>query len=242
MALRSKIKTAKDSISSHLLELRSRLIRVLICLGVFTIIVLPFASEIYTFVATPLISILPEGSSMIATGVSTPFMTPIKLTLFVALLITMPYFLYQIWMFAAPGLYLKEKSFLLPLMITSICLFIAGIAFAYYIVCPIIFSFFIKAAPESILVMTDISQYLNFVLSLTLAFGIVFEMPVATYLLIKSGVVKKDSLIKARPYLVVMFFIIGMLLTPPDVFSQLFLAIPMWLLFELGLLISRDKK
>jgi len=178
---------------------------------------------------------------MVATGVSTPFMTPIKLTLFVALLITMPYFFYQIWMFAAPGLYLKEKSFLLPLMITSICLFVTGIAFAYYIVCPIIFSFFIKAAPESILVMTDISQYLNFMLSLTLAFGIVFEMPVATYLLIKSGVVKKDSLIKARPYLVVMFFIIGMLLTPPDVFSQLFLAIPMWLLFELGLLISRDK-
>ena len=241
MALRSKIKTAKDSISSHLLELRSRLIRVLICLGVFTIIGLPFASEIYTFVATPLISILPEGSSMIATGVSTPFMTPIKLTLFVALLITMPYFFYQIWMFAAPGLYLKEKSFLLPLMITSICLFVTGIAFAYYIVCPIIFSFFIKTAPESILVMTDISQYLNFMLSLTLAFGIVFEMPVATYLLIKSGVVKKDSLIKARPYLVVMFFIIGMLLTPPDVFSQLFLAIPMWLLFELGLLISSDK-
>jgi sec-independent protein translocase protein TatC len=178
---------------------------------------------------------------MIATGVSSPFMAPIKLTLFVALLLSMPYFFYQMWHFMSPGLYKNEKGLVLPLMTSTIFLFIAGVAFAYYVVCPIIFSFFINSAPDSIVVMTDISQYLNFVLKVTFAFGVAFEMPVATYLIIRSGIAKKEKLKKARPYLIVLFFILGMLLTPPDVFSQLFLAIPMWLLFELGLLISKDK-
>ncbi|MDB9959604.1 twin-arginine translocase subunit TatC [Gammaproteobacteria bacterium] len=230
-----------ESISSHLLELRSRLIRVIICLGVLFLAGIPFASEIYGFVASPLLSILPEGSSMIATQVTSPFMAPIKLVLFAALLITMPYLFYEIWMFMSPGLYKNEKTFVMPLMITTIILFTAGIAFAYFIVCPIIFKFFIASAPNSIQVMTDISQYLNFIIKLVFAFGIAFEIPVATFLLIKSGIVKKDSLIKSRPYLIILFFVIGMLLTPPDIFSQLFLAIPMWVLFELGLLVSRNK-
>ena len=229
-----------ESISSHLLELRSRLIRVIICLGVLFIAGIPFASEIYSFVASPLLTILPEGSSMIATQVTSPFMAPIKLVLFSALLVTMPYLFYEVWMFMSPGLYKNEKTFVAPLMATTIILFTAGIAFAYFIVCPIIFKFFIASAPNSIQVMTDISQYLNFVIKLVFAFGIAFEIPVATFLLIKSGLVKKDSLIKSRPFLIILFFVIGMLLTPPDIFSQLFLAIPMWVLFELGLLISKD--
>ena len=229
-----------ESISSHLLELRSRLIRVIICLGVLFIAGIPFASEIYGFVASPLLTILPEGSSMIATQVTSPFMAPIKLVLFAALLVTMPYLFYEVWMFMSPGLYKNEKTFVAPLMVTTIILFGAGIAFAYFVVCPIIFKFFITSAPNSIQVMTDISQYLNFVIKLVFAFGIAFEIPVATFLLIKSGIVKKDSLIKSRPFLIILFFVIGMLLTPPDIFSQLFLAIPMWVLFELGLLISKD--
>ena len=229
-----------ESISSHLLELRSRLIRVIIFLGVLFIAGIPFASEIYGFVASPLLTILPEGSSMIATQVTSPFMAPIKLVLFSALLVTMPYLFYEVWMFMSPGLYKNEKTFVAPLMATTIILFAAGIAFAYFVVCPIIFKFFIASAPNSIQVMTDISQYLNFVIKLVFAFGVAFEIPIATFLLVKSGIVKKDLLIKSRPFLIILFFVIGMLLTPPDIFSQLFLAIPMWVLFELGLLISKD--
>ena len=231
-----------ESITSHLLELRSRLIRVIICLGVLFLVGIPFASEIYGFVASPLLSILPEGSSMIATEVTSPFMAPIKLVLFAALLVTMPYLFYEVWMFMSPGLYKNEKSFVMPLMATTVILFTTGIAFAYFVVCPIIFKFFIASAPNSIQVMTDISQYLNFIIKLVFAFGVAFEIPIATFLLIKSSIVKKESLIKSRPYLIILFFVIGMLLTPPDIFSQLFLALPMWILFELGLLLSSDKK
>lgn len=231
----------KESISSHLLELRTRLIRVLICLGILSIAGIPFASQIYAFVASPLLDILPAGSSMIATQVTSPFMAPLKLVLFSALLITMPYLFYEIWMFMSPGLYKNEKSFVAPLMVSTILLFSAGVAFAYLVVLPIIFKFFIGVAPESIQVMTDINQYLSFVIKLIFAFGIAFEIPVATFLLIRTGIAKKESLIKARPYLIILFFVIGMLLTPPDIFSQLFLAIPMWILFELGLLFSKNK-
>jgi sec-independent protein translocase protein TatC len=215
---------------------------VIICLGVLFIAGIPFASEIYGFVASPLLSILPEGSSMIATQVTSPFMAPIKLVLFAALLVTMPYLFYEVWMFMSPGLYKNEKSFVMPLMATTVILFTTGIAFAYFVVCPIIFKFFIASAPNSIQVMTDISQYLNFIIKLVFAFGVAFEIPIATFLLIKSSIVKKESLIKSRPYLIILFFVIGMLLTPPDIFSQLFLALPMWILFELGLLLSSDKK
>ena len=231
----------KESISSHLLELRTRLIRVLICLGILSVIGIPFASQIYAFVASPLLDILPAGSSMIATQVTSPLMAPLKLVLFSALLITMPYLFYEIWMFMSPGLYKNEKSFVAPLMVSTILLFSAGVAFAYLVVLPIIFKFFIGVAPESIQVMTDINQYLSFVIKLIFAFGIAFEIPVATFLLIRTGIAKKESLIKARPYLIILFFVIGMLLTPPDIFSQLFLAIPMWILFELGLVFSKNK-
>ena len=231
----------KESISSHLLELRTRLIRVLICLGILSVIGIPFASQIYAFVASPLLDILPAGSSMIATQVTSPLMAPLKLVLFTALLITMPYLFYEIWMFMSPGLYKNEKSFVAPLMVSTILLFSAGVAFAYLVVLPIIFKFFIGVAPESIQVMTDINQYLSFVIKLIFAFGIAFEIPVATFLLIRTGIAKKESLVKARPYLIILFFVIGMLLTPPDIFSQLFLAIPMWILFELGLVFSKNK-
>jgi sec-independent protein translocase protein TatC len=233
--------THKESLASHLLELRSRLIRILICFGFLALIGIPFSSDIYTFAASPLLEILPSGSSMIATQVTSPLMAPLKLVFFSALLITMPYLFYEMWMFISPGLYKKEKSFIAPLMLSTIFLFLSGVAFAYFIVCPIIFKFFIGVAPESISVMTDINQYMNFVIKLIFAFGIAFEIPVATFLLIKSEIVKKETLVAARPYLVIVFFVFGMLLTPPDIFSQLFLAIPMWILFELGLLVSRDK-
>jgi sec-independent protein translocase protein TatC len=231
----------KESISSHLLELRTRLIRVLVCLGILSVAGIPFASQIYAFVASPLLDILPAGSSMIATQVTSPFMAPLKLVLFSALLITMPYLFYEIWMFMSPGLYKNEKSFVAPLMVSTILLFSAGVTFAYLVVLPIIFRFFIGVAPESIQVMTDINQYLSFVIKLIFAFGIAFEIPIATFLLIRTGIAKKESLIKARPYLIILFFVIGMLLTPPDIFSQLFLAIPMWILFELGLLFSKNR-
>jgi sec-independent protein translocase protein TatC len=233
--------THKESLASHLLELRSRLIRILICFGFLALIGIPFSADIYTFAASPLLEILPSGSSMIATQVTSPLMAPLKLVFFSALLITMPYLFYEMWMFMSPGLYKKEKAFIAPLMLSTIFLFLSGVAFAYFIVCPIIFKFFISVAPESISVMTDINQYMNFVIKLIFAFGIAFEIPVATFLLIKSEIVKKETLVKARPYLVIVFFVFGMLLTPPDIFSQLFLAIPMWVLFELGLLISKDK-
>ena len=233
--------THKESLASHLLELRSRVIRILICFGFLALIGIPFSSDIYTFAASPLLEILPSGSSMIATQVTSPLMAPLKLVFFSALLITMPYLFYEMWMFMSPGLYKKEKTFIAPLMLSTIFLFLSGVAFAYFIVCPIIFKFFIGVAPESISVMTDINQYMNFVIKLIFAFGIAFEIPVATFLLIKSEFVKKETLVKARPYLIIVFFIFGMLLTPPDIFSQLFLAIPMWVLFELGLLVSRDK-
>ena len=233
--------TSRESLTTHLLELRSRFIRIIICFGVLALIGIPFSSDIYNFAALPLLEILPSGSTMIATQVTSPLMAPLKLVFFSALLITMPYIFYEMWMFMSPGLYKQEKTFIAPLMVSTIFLFLSGVAFAYFIVCPIIFKFFIGVAPESILVMTDINQYLNFVIKLIFAFGIAFEIPVATFLLIKSKIVKKETLVKARPYLIIIFFIFGMLLTPPDIFSQLFLAIPMWVLFELGLLIAKDK-
>ena len=232
---------AKESISNHLLELRTRLLRVIILFGILVIAGIPFAAEIYSFVAAPLISMLPDGSSMIATEVASPFMAPIKLVIYVAFLFSMPWLFYQAWMFISPGLYKNEKRFTAPLMLSTIILFFTGVSFAFFIVCPIIFKFFIGMAPDSIQIMTDISQYLSFIFKRVFAFGIAFEIPISTILLVKSGLASKSSLAKARPYLIVLFLVIGMLLTPPDIFSQLFLALPMWILFELGLLLSRDE-
>ena len=231
----------KESFSDHLLELRSRLIKVIILFGILVIGGIPFAGEIYSFVSAPLINLLPDGSSMIATEVASPFMAPIKLVVYVAILFSMPWLFYQTWMFISPGLYKNEKKFTAPLMLSTIVLFFSGIGFAFFVVCPIIFKFFISMAPDSIQVMTDISQYLSFIFKLVFAFGIAFEIPIATILLINNGITSKASLIKARPYLIILFLIIGMLLTPPDIFSQLFLAIPMWLLFEIGIFFAKNK-
>ena len=232
----------KDSISNHLIELRSRLLKVFALFVILSIAGIPFASEIYSFIASPLIDLLPNGSTMIATEVASPFMAPIKLVLYVALLLSMPWLFYQTWMFVSPGLYKEEKNVTAPLMLSTIILFFSGVCFAFFVVCPIIFKFFIGMAPANIQVMTDINQYLSFVFKLLFAFGIAFEIPIATVIIIKSGIATKESLISARPYLIILFLVIGMLLTPPDIFSQLFLAVPMWLLFEIGILFSRNKK
>ena len=232
----------KDSISNHLIELRSRLLKVFALFAILSIAGIPFASEIYSFIASPLIDLLPNGSTMIATEVASPFMAPIKLVLYVALLLSMPWLFYQTWMFVSPGLYKEEKNVTAPLMLSTIILFFSGVCFAFFVVCPIIFKFFIEMAPANIQVMTDINQYLSFVFKLLFAFGIAFEIPIATVIIIKSGIATKESLISARPYLIILFLVIGMLLTPPDIFSQLFLAVPMWLLFEMGILFSRNKK
>ncbi len=231
----------EDSISNHLLELRNRLLKVIALFLAFSFIGIPFAADIYEVIALPLNQLLPVGSTMIATEVSSPFMAPLKLVLYSALLLTMPWLFYQTWTYISPGLKKNEKKFAGPLMLSTIILFFSGVCFAFYVVCPIIFKFFIGMAPNSILVLTDINQYLNFIFKLVFAFGIAFEIPVATILLVNSGITTKAYLVKARPYLIILFLVIGMLLTPPDVFSQLFLALPMWLLFEIGILISRDK-
>ena len=217
------------------------MLKFIILFGILVVIGIPFASEIYSFVAAPLISLLPDESTMIATEVASPFMAPFKLVIYVALLLSMPWLLYQTWMFISPGLYENEKKFTAPLMLSTIILFFSGASFAFFIVCPIIFKFFIGMAPDSIQVMTDISQYLSFIFKLVFAFGIAFEIPIGTILLVNSSITSKASLVKARPYIIVLFLVIGMLLTPPDVFSQLFLAIPMWALFEIGILFSKEK-
>ena len=226
----------------HLKEFRSRLIRIFIVIGILLVCCLPFANEIYFYISSPLTSILPANSTMIATEVTSPFIAPLRLAIYSALILSMPYALIELWGFIAPGLYKREKTFVMPLLVSSAILFYAGVAFAYFIVSPIILSFFIAAAPDSIQVMTDINKYLDFILKLFFAFGFAFEIPVATFLLINTGITNKESVRKVRPYLIIAFFVLAMLLTPPDIFSQLFLAIPMWLLFEIGLLISIDRK
>ena len=227
----------EDSISHHLLELRNRLLKVIALFALLSVLGIPFAADIYEVIALPLNELLPAGSTMIATEVSSPFMAPLKLVLYLALLLTMPWLFYQTWTYVSPGLRKNEEKFAGPLLLSTIILFFSGVCFAFYVVCPIIFKFFIGMAPDSILVLTDINQYLNFIFKLVFAFGIAFEIPVATILLVNSGITTKAYLVKARPYLVILFLVIGMLLTPPDVFSQLFLALPMWLLFEIGILI-----
>tara|TARA_B100000963_G_scaffold96177_1_gene82934 strand:- start:16910 stop:17611 length:702 start_codon:yes stop_codon:yes gene_type:complete len=228
-------------IIDHLLELRHRLLKFILFFGFLAAIGIPFASEIYSFIANPLLRVLPEGSQMIATEVASPFMAPIRLVLFVALLFSMPFLFYQTWMFISPGLYKNERKFTAPLMLSTVTLFFIGVSFAFFIVCPIIFNFFIAMTPESIQVMTDISQYINFIFKIVFAFGIAFEIPIATIILINSGIASKKSIVKARPYIIILFLIIGMLLTPPDIFSQLFLALPMWILFEIGVIFAKNK-
>lgn len=224
---------------SHLVELRDRLLRGILAILIIAICLLPFANELYLILSAPLMEHLPETSSMIATEVASPFLTPFKLTLTAAIMLAMPILLYQLWAFIAPGLYQHERRLVFPLMFASTVLFILGIVFAYFIVFPLIFGFLTQAAPEGVAVMTDISSYLDFVLKLFFAFGLAFEVPIATLLLIWTGISTRESLTQKRPYIIVGAFVIGMLLTPPDVISQTLLAVPIWLLFELGLLVSR---
>lgn len=224
---------------AHLIELRQRVMRILLTVLVIFLALFYFANDLYTYLSAPLTALLPEGTSMIATDVTSPFFAPFKLTLVLAVFIGIPVILHQIWGFIAPGLYENEKHLAVPLLLTSIFLFYLGIAFAYFVVFPLVFGFFTSVGPENVAVMTDISSYLNFVLKLFFAFGIVFEIPVATLLLIWSGATTADSLASKRAYVIVGCFVVGMLLTPPDIISQSLLAVPMWLLFEVGLLLSR---
>ena len=228
-----------QSLISHLIELRTRILRAVICIFVVLIILLPFANQIYNFIALPLIAKLPEGSTMIATEVVSPFFAPFKLTLFSAIFFTVPYTLYQAWSFIMPGLYTNEKKLLFPLLVSSTLLFYAGVLFAYYIVFPVLFAFLTKTAPDGVQIMTDINHYLNFILKLFFAFGASFEIPIATFLLIRSGFVSVRKLEANRPYIILAAFVVGMLLTPPDVISQILLAVPIWLLFESGLILGR---
>ncbi len=224
---------------SHLIELRDRILRaVLVVLAVF-LALFYFANDIYALLAEPLLSHLPAGGSMIATDVASPFLTPLKLTLVTAIFVAIPYLLYQMWAFIAPGLYAHERRLIVPLLLSSTLLFYAGMAFAYFVVFPLVFGFFTAAAPEGVAVMTDINKYLDFVLTLFFAFGVAFEVPIATILLVWMGVVTPAALIAKRPYIIVGAFVIGMLLTPPDIFSQTLLAVPMWILFEIGVFFSR---
>ncbi len=224
---------------SHLFELRDRLMRIVLVVVLIFAGLFSFANDLYHLLATPLMAHLPEGSSMIATEVASPFLTPFKLALVASIFMAMPFILYQAWAFIAPGLYKHEKRLAFPLLFSSIVLFYVGMAFAFYVVFPLVFGFLTTAAPEGVAVMTDISKYLDFVLKLFFAFGIAFEVPIATILLVLAGVTTPDDLAAKRAYIIVAAFVVGMLLTPPDVISQTLLALPMWLLFEIGLFFSR---
>lgn len=223
---------------SHLVELRSRLLKIAAAVVFVFILLLPWSRKIFALVSEPLRDVLP-GNTMIATAVASPLLTPFKLTFFVALFIAMPIVLYQIWAFVAPGLYKKEKRFAMPLLASSIILFYLGIAFAYFVVFPLMFNFFTAVAPEGVEVQTDISQFLDFITTIVFAFGIAFEVPIATVLITWTGLTTPEKLGKARPYVFLAAFVVGMFLTPPDIISQTLLAIPVYLLYELGILMSR---
>jgi len=230
---------AEGTLVSHLVELRTRLIRSALAVLVIFVCLVPFAERIFTLIATPLMERLPEGATMIATQVASPFLTPFKMSLFVAVFLAMPVLLYQVWLFVAPGLYRKEKRFAYPLLLSSIVLFYAGVAFAYYVVFPLMFAFFAGVAPEGVTMMTDISAYLDFILTIFFAFGLAFEVPIATVMLVWSRLVSIETLGKARAYVFLGAFVLGMLLTPPDVISQTLLAVPVYLLYESGLILAR---
>jgi sec-independent protein translocase protein TatC len=223
---------------AHLTELRRRLLNAVAAVLVIFLCLIGFANPIYQFFSEPLRSALPEGATMIATDVASPFLTPFKLVLVLSILIAIPLILHQAWSFVSPGTYRRERRFAVPLLASSILLFYLGIAFAYFVVFPLVFAFFTATSPEGVTVMTDINQYLNFILKLFFAFGVAFEIPVATVLMVRTGLTTPERLRAKRAYVVVGCFILGMLLTPPDLISQTLLALPMWLLFETGILLS----
>jgi sec-independent protein translocase protein TatC len=230
--------TTTDTFISHLIELRNRLLRIVIGLILVFIGLFPFANNIYTLLAQPLLSHLPAGGQMIATAVTTPFFVPMKVAMLAAFVISLPHTLYQVWSFIAPGLYAHERRFMAPLVIASTFLFFAGMCFAYFVVFPVVFGFIAGTAPEGVAVMTDIGNYLDFVITLFMAFGIAFEVPVAVVLLVYFGLVRIETLKNIRSYVIVGAFIIGAIFTPPDVISQIMLAVPLWLLYEAGILVA----
>jgi sec-independent protein translocase protein TatC len=234
-----------ETFISHLIELRTRLLRAVIVVVVVFVCLFPFAKELYALLAQPLLASLPKGGQMIATDVTTPFFVPMKVAMMTAFLISLPYVLYQVWAFVAPGLYSHEKKLAAPLVAVSTILFVCGMAFAYFLVFPVIFGFISSVAPEGVAVMTDINKYLDFVLTLFLAFGITFEVPVAVIVLVKMDVVSVEKLREIRSYVIVGAFVIGAIFTPPDVVSQIMLAVPLWLLYEVGIvaaaIITRKK-
>jgi len=239
MSEESTLQSAAGSLMSHLVELRDRVVRMVVAVLVIFAGLFYWANDIYVFLAEPLTSHLPEGSSMIAIDVASPFLTPFKLVLMLSVFLAMPVILYQCWAFVAPGLYANEKRLAGPLLVSSILLFYGGVAFAYFIVFPLVFGFFTSIGPEMVSIATDIGRYLDFVLALFFGFGLAFEVPIATIILVAIGVTTPKKLGEKRPYIIVGAFIIGMLLTPPDVISQVLLALPMWLLFEAGLIASK---
>ena len=227
-----------ENLIGHLIELRTRLLRALVVLLLVFICLFPWAPELYALLAQPLLAKLPKGGQMIATDVTTPFFVPIKVAMMTAFLVALPYVLFQIWRFVAPGLYAHEKRLVIPLILTSTLLFFCGMAFAFFIVFPVVFGFITASAPQGVTVMTDIDKYLSFVLGLFLAFGITFQVPVAVVLLVRMGVVSIEKLKEIRSYVVVGAFIIGAIFTPPDVVSQFMLAIPLWMLYEAGIVVA----
>jgi sec-independent protein translocase protein TatC len=230
---------AESTFLSHLIELRNRLFYAVLGVGAVCLALLPFSNEVYAFIAQPLLAKMPQGATMIATDISSPFMTPIRLVFIVSLVAAAPWVLYQLWAFIAPGLYRHERSLVVPLLVSSTLLFYAGAAFAYYVVFPLVFEFFIATAPPGVTVMTDIKSYLDFVFGMFIAFGIAFEVPVAVVLLARIGILNPHTLAQKRPYVLLGIFVVAAILTPPDVFSQTFLALPMYVLFEIGLFFAR---
>ncbi len=224
---------------AHLIELRNRLLKAILLVLAIFLGLFYFANDLYLILVRPLSDLLPDSSNMIATGVASPFLVPFKMTLVLAVLIAVPFILHQVWAFISPGLYQHEKKFAVPLLVSSIILFYSGIAFAYFVVLPLAFGFFTGAGPEGISFLPDISNILDFILKIFFAFGIAFEIPIATFLMVLSGITTVESLSGKRPYIFVGCFVVGMLVTPPDVISQTVLAVPMWLLFEAGILASR---
>lgn len=229
----------QESFLSHLIELRTRLMRSIIAVVVVLLALFPFAKKIYALLAEPLLRVLPHGSTMIATDVTGTFFVPLKVTLMTAFLVALPYVLYQAWAFVAPGLYQHEKRLALPVLVSSCLFFVFGMAFAYFAVFPVAFGFFAGYTPAGVQMMTDIDKYLSFVLTMFVAFGVVFETPVVVVVLVRMRVVSLEKLKKMRPYVIVGAFVVGAIFTPPDVISQSMLAVPLWLLFELGLVLAR---
>jgi sec-independent protein translocase protein TatC len=231
--------SAQETFISHLIELRDRLLRSIIAVVVVLVCLFPWAKDIYALLAAPLLKALPAGATMIATDVTGTFLVPLKVTLMAALLVALPYVLWQLWAFVAPGLYQHEKKLVLPVIVSSCFFFVVGMSFAYFVVFPIAFGFFAGYAPAGVQMMTDIDKYLSFVLTMFIAFGVTFETPVIVIVLVRLGIVPLEKLKAARPYMIVGAFVIGAIFTPPDVVSQLLLAIPLWLLYEVGLFLAR---